>query len=303
MSRPPVVVEPGRGARVGNVEFLARTADTPFFNLAIIVLEPGQGVSTHRHDAEDDSFLVLEGTLTVTLGEDAHKVEAGPGTFVLVPCDTPHAIVNTGATDVRFVNVHSPGGFDRRIGLGPLPCTLAPKQARRHTPCRYAAGLGRVVPGSECGSDPRGWASDRSRSTRSVPERHVRARRLPTGGVDASKGVPWLVEPERQDSGPCEGAILVGPGRGSAHGPCDACLANVATFCLGKPDLIRLSHRDPLPDRGTRDRLPLRGRDRPRRHGCLELRRAHPRSGLSHDWGGRRLRHLCLRTQASSVRA
>ena len=118
MSRPPVVVEPGRGARVGYVEFLARTADTPFFNLAIIVLQPGQGVSTHRHDAEDDSFLVLEGTLTVTLGEDAHKVEAGPGTFVLVPCDTPHAIVNTGPTDVRFVNVHSPGGFDRRIGLG-----------------------------------------------------------------------------------------------------------------------------------------------------------------------------------------
>ena len=117
MNRPPVVVQPGQGARVGNVEFLARTVDTPFFNLAIIVLAPGQGVSTHRHDAEDDSFLVLEGTLTVTLGEEAEEVQAGPGTFVLIPCDTPHAIVNTGPTDVRFVNVHSPGGFDRRIGL------------------------------------------------------------------------------------------------------------------------------------------------------------------------------------------
>ena len=35
MSRPIVVVEPGQGHRVDNVEFLARTEDTPFFNLAI----------------------------------------------------------------------------------------------------------------------------------------------------------------------------------------------------------------------------------------------------------------------------
>ena len=63
MSRPVVVVEPGQGHRVGNVEFLARTDDTPFFNLGIVVLRPGQGVDGHVHEVEDDSFLVLEGTL------------------------------------------------------------------------------------------------------------------------------------------------------------------------------------------------------------------------------------------------
>ena len=118
MTRPVVVVEPGEGHRVGNVEFLARTEDTPFFNLGIVVFAPGQGVSSHVHPAEDDSWLVLDGTLTVTVGEDARVVHAGPGTFVLVPAGTPHAIHNTGATDVRILNVHSPGGFDRRIGLG-----------------------------------------------------------------------------------------------------------------------------------------------------------------------------------------
>ena len=117
MSRPVVVVEPGQGHRVGNVEFLARTDDTPFFNLGIIVFQPGQGVESHVHEAEDDSWLVLEGTLSVTVGEDNRKVEAGPGTFVLVPAGTAHAIVNNGPTDVRFLNIHSPGGFDRRIGL------------------------------------------------------------------------------------------------------------------------------------------------------------------------------------------
>jgi len=116
--RNVVVVEPGQGDRVGNVEFLARTDDTPFFNLAVVVLRPGQGVDGHVHDGEDDSFLVVEGTLSVTVGDDRREMQAGPGTYVLVPSGTFHAIANEGTTDVRFLNVHAPGGFDRRIGLG-----------------------------------------------------------------------------------------------------------------------------------------------------------------------------------------
>lgn len=117
MSRPFVVVEPGQGRRVGNVEFLATTDDTPFFNLAMVVLRPGQGVDGHVHEAEDDSFLVVDGTLTLIVGDDHRAVRAGPGTFVLVPSGTLHELVNEGPADVRFLNVHAPGGFDRRIGL------------------------------------------------------------------------------------------------------------------------------------------------------------------------------------------
>ena len=117
MTRPVVVTEPGRGHRIGNVEFLARTVDTPFFNLGFVVLEPGQGVPSHVHDDEDDSFLVVEGTLSVTVGDDDRQVQAGPGTFVLVPAGTPHALANEGPDAVRILNVHAPGGFDRRIGL------------------------------------------------------------------------------------------------------------------------------------------------------------------------------------------
>ena len=49
--------------------------------------------------------------------DDDRQIEAGPGTFVLVPSGTAHAIINNGPGDVRFLNIHSPGGFDRRIGL------------------------------------------------------------------------------------------------------------------------------------------------------------------------------------------
>ena len=117
MTRPVVVTEPGRGHRVGNVEFLARTVDTPFFNLGFVVLKPGQGVPSHVHEDEDDSFLVVEGTLSVVVGDDARKVQATPGTFVLVPAGTPHEIANHGTDAVRILNIHAPGGFDRRVGL------------------------------------------------------------------------------------------------------------------------------------------------------------------------------------------
>ena len=109
-----VVVSPGEGRRVGNVEFLARSEDTPRFNLALIAVQPGrQGPGTHAHDREDDSFYILEGELTFTV--DAEDVLAGPGTFVLVPPGVPHDFANRGDTVVRMINIHAPSGFDRRL--------------------------------------------------------------------------------------------------------------------------------------------------------------------------------------------
>jgi mannose-6-phosphate isomerase-like protein (cupin superfamily) len=110
-----IVVRPGEGHRVGNVEFLARTADTPRFNLGIIEIAPGRELEAHEHAAEDDAFYILEGTMTFLLGDEA--VAAPPGTFVLVPPGVVHAFRNDGAAPVRMLNVHAPGGFDRRIGL------------------------------------------------------------------------------------------------------------------------------------------------------------------------------------------
>jgi mannose-6-phosphate isomerase-like protein (cupin superfamily) len=100
---------------VGNVEFLARTADTPRFTFGIIEIAPGRVLEAHVHREEDDAFYILEGELTFVLGDG--DVSAPPGTFVLVPPGVEHGFRNEGAEPVRMLNIHAPAGFDRRIGL------------------------------------------------------------------------------------------------------------------------------------------------------------------------------------------
>jgi mannose-6-phosphate isomerase-like protein (cupin superfamily) len=115
MPERPIVVAPGEGHRVGNVEFLARTTDTPRFTFGIVEIAPGRELEQHVHDDEDDAFYILEGEMTFLFGDES--APAPPGTFVLVPPGVEHGFRNDGAVAVRMLNVHAPGGFDRRIGL------------------------------------------------------------------------------------------------------------------------------------------------------------------------------------------
>jgi len=113
-SERTIVVRPGEGHRVGNVEFLARSADTPRFNLAVITVQPRRhGPPAHVHASEDDAFYLLEGELVFTA--DGEEVVAGPGAFVLVPPGVEHTFENRGDAVARFVNVHAPAGFDLRL--------------------------------------------------------------------------------------------------------------------------------------------------------------------------------------------
>ena len=112
-----IIVPPGTGRRVGNVEFLARTADTPRFTLGIIEIAPGRELDAHVHADEDDAFYILAGEMTFFFGDEDEEAIAPPGTFVLVPPGVRHGFRNPGPGPVRMLNVHAPAGFDRRIGL------------------------------------------------------------------------------------------------------------------------------------------------------------------------------------------
>ena len=110
----PVVVRRGEGHHVGNMEFLARSADTPRFNLGLLRVPPHSGgPPPHVHESEDDSFYVLEGELTFTV--EGTEVVAEAGTFVLVPPGLEHTFANRGDLEARALNIHAPAGFDLRL--------------------------------------------------------------------------------------------------------------------------------------------------------------------------------------------
>lgn len=96
------------------MEFLARSRDTPRFNLGLLTVRPhSEGPPPHVHESEDDSSYVLEGELTFTVSGEDLLAEAG--TFVLVPPGLEHTFANRGDVEVRALNIHAPAGFDLRL--------------------------------------------------------------------------------------------------------------------------------------------------------------------------------------------
>jgi quercetin dioxygenase-like cupin family protein len=81
------------------------------FYLGESVIEPGfPGPPPHVHDKLHDMFYVLEGVLTVRLGDDTR--ELGAGSFVCVPPGTVHTFSNPGDKPVRLLNLNTPGGWE-----------------------------------------------------------------------------------------------------------------------------------------------------------------------------------------------
>jgi mannose-6-phosphate isomerase-like protein (cupin superfamily) len=114
MRSKAIVVAPGDGRRVGNVEFLALSEDSPRFNLSVITMAPGrEGPAAHVHADEDDAFYVLDDEIAFVV--DGEEVLARACTFVLVPPGVEHTFRNPTASPVRILNIHAPAGFDRRL--------------------------------------------------------------------------------------------------------------------------------------------------------------------------------------------
>jgi len=119
--------EPGEGTVLGQGEgatYAVGTATSVFkatrettagaFSLAEVTIRPGtSGPPPHSHRELLDSFYVLEGTLTVQLGDE--EVEASPGTYACAPPGIVHAFANRSDSTVRFLNLNTPGGWEDYI--------------------------------------------------------------------------------------------------------------------------------------------------------------------------------------------
>ena len=88
-------------------EFVGETQGAPF-SAYIVTAEPGQGPPLHTHPYVEVAFT-LEGTATITVGEEQRKVHAGG--VVVIPSETPHRFVNSGNTVLRQIDVHASPRF------------------------------------------------------------------------------------------------------------------------------------------------------------------------------------------------
>jgi quercetin dioxygenase-like cupin family protein len=90
------------------------------------------GPPPHVHPAFDETFLVLEGALTVSLHDRTSTLL--PGDMAFVPGEVPHTFTNDGTTSVRFILLCAPGGFEAYFrllgGPAPDPAELAEISAR-----------------------------------------------------------------------------------------------------------------------------------------------------------------------------
>jgi mannose-6-phosphate isomerase-like protein (cupin superfamily) len=91
-------------------EVKASTANTGgMYTLLEITAPPGLQTPLHVHYREDEGFYVLEGSVTIELGDQT--VELGAGQHAFGPRDIPHRFT-VGPDGAHMIWVLTPGGFD-----------------------------------------------------------------------------------------------------------------------------------------------------------------------------------------------
>ncbi|WP_081221235.1 cupin domain-containing protein [Pseudoalteromonas luteoviolacea] len=85
------------------------------FSLIESIIEPGQGGPFHTHANEQESFLVLNGTLTIFDGSD--RYDATPGTFVFCPPGTLRGFRNETDERVKVLILYTPPGIEKMIQM------------------------------------------------------------------------------------------------------------------------------------------------------------------------------------------
>ena len=75
-------------------------------------LEPNtQGPGAHSHDDEDCVFYVIEGTISILVGE--RWIDAAKGSFVLAAAGVKHDFENRSGRRAGILNFSIPGGFEK----------------------------------------------------------------------------------------------------------------------------------------------------------------------------------------------
>lgn len=116
MNDEPIVLTPGAGRAydLGPMRGVFK-ADGPETEDRYCVSEwsvapRGTGPGAHHHDANEELFLVTEGTMTFLVGET--WMDAPRGTFLRIPAGVTHDFENRTDEPATAFNVFLPGGFE-----------------------------------------------------------------------------------------------------------------------------------------------------------------------------------------------
>ena len=91
----------------------ATAADTGGQMTIVEVTEPpGAEAPLHVHHREDEGFWILEGSVTLRVGDEA--IEASAGGYAFGPRDIPHSY-KVGSSGCRMLFICTPGGFENLV--------------------------------------------------------------------------------------------------------------------------------------------------------------------------------------------
>jgi mannose-6-phosphate isomerase-like protein (cupin superfamily) len=132
-SRKPVILGPGEGRSypMGRIAALFKADEFETesrYSVSEWWLEPHtQGPGAHSHP-KDDVFYVIEGTMSVLVGDA--WTHATRGSFILVPGGVTHDFENRGDIRAGVLNLSIPGSFESHMpGIAQWFAENPPKDA------------------------------------------------------------------------------------------------------------------------------------------------------------------------------
>ena len=94
------------------IRILHRSSDSPSqMSVMVVDVPPGGAVPPHSHTLEEEGYFVLDGELTLTVGEAVKRLCRAD--FAHVPPQTVHAYQNASQRPVRFLAWTIGGPLDR----------------------------------------------------------------------------------------------------------------------------------------------------------------------------------------------
>ena len=124
--------------------FLTAEQTGGLFSLTESVLQPGtEQAPLHVHSREDETFYVIEGSVTAIVGEQSRMLSAGES--VWLPRDVPHRIKVEGDEPARILMLLTPGGLEQFFAE--VDAMHAAGTLDREAMAKAAAGYGVTILG------------------------------------------------------------------------------------------------------------------------------------------------------------